>query len=84
MKNYFDIREILQYPQRFNIDSQLQELIESVEVESNIVILPREAEEAIHKLAQSELKDFAAYKFTDNVSTIRLYFLRFGIVYVDF
>lgn len=67
LNNYFDINEILSYPQRFDIDVQLQELIDDVEIQSNIVILSPEAEDAINKLAQSELKDFASYKFTDNV-----------------
>lgn len=70
LHNYFDINEILTYPQRFDIDIQLQELINNAEIESNIEILSPEAEEAIDKLAQSELKNFALYKFTDNVSVI--------------
>lgn len=68
LRNYFDINEILTYPQKFDIDIQLQELINNAEIQSNIEILSPEAEEAINKLAQSELKNFALYKFTDNVS----------------
>lgn len=68
MRNYFDINDIMSYPQRFNIDQQLEDLINSAEIPSNIVILTPEAEADIKKLAQSELKDFSAYKFTDNVS----------------
>lgn len=70
LKNYFDITEILSYPQRFDIDAQLEELINNAEIQSNVEILSPEAEDAIKKLAQSELKDFSAYKFTDNVSAV--------------
>lgn len=68
LRNYFDINEILDYPRKFDIELQLQELIDNVQLQSNIEILSPEAEQAIQKLAQSELKDFAAYKFIDNVS----------------
>jgi prominin 1 len=70
LRNYFDINEILSYPQRFDIDSQLEELINNAEIQSNVEILSPEAEEAIRKLAQSELKDFSAYKFTDNLNPV--------------
>lgn len=69
LRNYFDINDILSYPQRFDIDTQLEELINNAEIQSNVVILSPEAEAAIKKLAQSELKDFSAYRFTDNVSS---------------
>lgn len=73
LKNYFDINEILSYPQRFDIDAQLEELINNVEIQSNVEILSPKSEEAIQKLAQSELKDFSAYKFTDNVRIAQLF-----------
>lgn len=65
LRNFFDIYEILTYPERFGIKSQLQELVDSVQV-------PRieiHVDDAITKLAQSDLKNFDIDKFTDNVST---------------
>lgn len=66
LRNFFDIYEILTYPERFGIKSQLQELVDSVQV-PNIEI---HVDDAIGKLAQSGLKDFDIDKFTDNVSSI--------------
>lgn len=66
LRNFFDIYEILTYPERFGIKSQLQELVDSVQV-------PRieiHVDDAITKLAQSDLKDFDIDKFTDNVSVV--------------
>lgn len=64
LRNYFDIYEILTYPERFGIDAQLQELVESVQVPTIEIYV----DDAILKLAQSSLKDFDIDKFTDNVS----------------
>lgn len=70
LRNFFDIYEILTYPERFGIKSQLQELVDSVQV-------PRieiHVDDAITKLAQSDLKDFDIDKFTDNVSANHIKF----------
>lgn len=71
LRNFFDIYEILTYPERFGIKSQLQELVKSVQV-------PRieiHVDDAITKLAQSDLKDFDIDKFTDNVSHLTIQLL---------
>lgn len=77
LRNFFDIYEILTYPERFGIKSQLQELVDSVQV-------PRieiHVDDAITKLAQSDLKDFDIDKFTDNVSILLLFlFLFFSFI----
>lgn len=68
LRNYFDIYEIKTFPERFHIDKQLHELVESVQVPPiNINV-----NEAITKLMHSALKDFDIFKFTDNVSYIDL------------
>lgn len=64
LRNYFDIYEILTYSERFGIDAQLQELVDSVEVPK----IEIHVDEAILKLAQSDLKNFDIDKFNDNVS----------------
>lgn len=64
LRNYFDIYEILTYPDKFEIKSQLQKLVQSVEVPS----IEIHVDDAIVRLAQSGLKDFDIDKFTDNVS----------------
>lgn len=68
LSNYFDINTIQDYPARYGINQQLQELVANIELESDIEILSQDAVDGIDKLAQSELKDFQGYKFLDNVS----------------
>lgn len=64
LKNHFNIADIREYPKRFQVDMQLQELVDNVRVPK----IDIRVEEAINKLAQSELKNFDVDKFTDNVS----------------
>lgn len=64
MKNHFNIAGIREYPKRFQVDVQLQELVDNVRVPKITILV----EDAINKLAQSELKNFDVDKFTDNVS----------------
>lgn len=64
LRNYFDIKEILTYPQRFGVDDQLQGLVDSVQVPE----IQIHVDDAIRRLAQSGLKNFDIDKFTDNVS----------------
>lgn len=65
LRNYFDIHEIKSYPGRFEIEAQLQELVDSVQVGA----IEINVDEAINRLAQSDLNAFDIDKFTDNVST---------------
>lgn len=65
LRNYFDIHEIKSYPGRFGIEAQLQELVESVQVGT----IEINVDEAINRLAQSDLNAFDIDKFTDNVSS---------------
>lgn len=64
LRNFFDIYEILTYPERFGIKSQLKELVTNVQVPK----IEIHVDDAIIKLARSDLKDFDNDKFTDNVS----------------
>lgn len=64
LKNYFDIREILNYPDRFALVTQLEELV-------NRIQLPRieiDVEEPIRRLAQSKLRSFDIDKYRDNLN----------------
>lgn len=70
LRNYYDIYEILTYPDRFEIKSQLQKLVQSVEVPT----IEIHVDDAIVRLAQSGLKDFDIDKFNDNVSQVFLIF----------
>lgn len=64
LKHHFNIAEIRDYPKRFQVDVQLQELVDNVQVPKVTILV----EDAINKLAQSELKNFDLDKFVDNVS----------------
>lgn len=68
LKNYFDIEDIKDYPEKYQIYVKLQQLIKSIELPKDIIILTPDATDAIEKLRQSELNDFAAYKFIDNLN----------------
>lgn len=68
LNNYFDITTIQDYPARYGIDRQLEELIANIKLESEIEILSDDAILGIDKLGNSELKDFQGYKFLDNVN----------------
>lgn len=85
LRNYFDIYEILTYPDKYLIKSQLQELVDSIQVPS----IEIHVDDAIGKLAQSGLKDFDIDKFTDNVSlncffTLFSFENRFSFISFDF
>lgn len=67
MHNYYDITKLKNLPKEQDIDKKLEELIDSFKVDPDTVFLSPNAIRGIEKLAQSELKDFAAYKFKDNV-----------------
>uniref|UniRef100_A0A6B2E6D3 Putative conserved secreted protein n=1 Tax=Phlebotomus kandelakii TaxID=1109342 RepID=A0A6B2E6D3_9DIPT len=76
LQNFMDITEIREYPKKYNIDGLLNDLIKSIEVESNLVILNSEARAEIEKLAKSELNNFPAHKFqqylSDDITKINL------------
>ncbi|XP_055688743.1 prominin-like protein isoform X2 [Lutzomyia longipalpis] len=76
LRNFRDIGEIREYPELYNIDGLLDDLIKSIEIESNLQILSNDAREEIQRLAVSELNDFPAYKFeqylTDDITKINL------------
>lgn len=64
LRNYFDIYEILTYPDKYEVTSQLHKLVQNVEVPT----IEIHVDDAIVRLAQSGLRDFDIDKFTDNVS----------------
>lgn len=64
LKNRFNITDILDFPKRFEIDRQLQDLVDSVQVPKITI----NVDEAIEKLSQSRLKDFDVDKFVDNLN----------------
>ncbi|GAB0098286.1 prominin-like protein [Sergentomyia squamirostris] len=68
LKNFKDIQEIREYPEKYNIDGLLDELIRSIDIRSNLQILTPEAQEEIEKLATSELNNFPAHKFEQHLS----------------
>uniref|UniRef100_A0A1B0D4C1 Prominin n=1 Tax=Phlebotomus papatasi TaxID=29031 RepID=A0A1B0D4C1_PHLPP len=68
LRNFRDINEIREYPEKYNIDGLLDDLIRSINVQSNLVILNADARAEIQRLATSELNNFPAYKFEQHLS----------------
>ena len=68
LDSHVNISQIIQFPQQYGIDAKLSELVENVAVNSKIRILTNEARAEIRELSKSALNDFAAYKYTDNLT----------------
>ena len=68
LENFYDIQNIREFPKQHEIQNKLDAFIDQIKINPNIEILDDRAEEEILRLANSELNNFEAYKFTDNVS----------------
>lgn len=66
--NHLNISQIEDLPRRYEIDRKLNELAETVSIDSNVKILSPEARSEIRSLARSELNNFEAYKYVDNLT----------------
>jgi prominin 1 len=63
-----NISLIEEFPKKYGIDGKLNELVENVGISSQVKILSDEARREIRQLAKSELNQFAAYKYVDNLT----------------
>lgn len=67
LNNIFEIDDILDFPDKYNINGTLEHLISTIKIE-DIDISNQDIAERIKELGNSELKGFQVDKFTDNVS----------------
>lgn len=67
LNNIINISQINDFPKRYGIDEKLKELADNVAVNTRVRILSENARAEIEGLAQSELNQFAAYKYVDNL-----------------
>lgn len=68
LHDHFDISDIRDFPTKFNINKTLSDLVENINVDTNIVMLNEKDKEKILKIADSALKDFDPDKFVDNLN----------------
>ncbi|KAG5679160.1 hypothetical protein PVAND_008750 [Polypedilum vanderplanki] len=68
VENRINISQIEDFPRRYGIDSKLTELADNVVINSQIKILSDDARREIRVLAKSELNNFEAYKYIDNLT----------------
>lgn len=68
IEKHINISQIEQFPKIFEIDKKLNELASTVTIGSTIKILSNSARHEILELAKSELNNFQAYKYVDNLT----------------
>jgi hypothetical protein len=68
LESYFDINDLKKYPSEFGINKTLNQLVDSITIGQDVLILPKETIDTIMELSKSSLNDFDSDKFTDNVS----------------
>lgn len=68
VEKHFNISQIEDFPKKYGIDSKLNELADNVQITSTVKILSDDARREINQLARSNLNDFAAYKYVDNLT----------------
>ncbi|CAD7082319.1 unnamed protein product [Hermetia illucens] len=67
LNNIFEIDDILDFPDKYNINGTLEHLISTIKIE-DIDISNQDIAERIKELGNSELKGFQVDKFTDNLN----------------
>lgn len=74
LENQLNINQIQEFPKQFGIDEKLNELADNVQITSQVRILNDDARKKIVELSKSELNNFEAYKYVDNLAeNITLY-----------
>lgn len=66
--NLLNIDQIQDFPKQFGIDEKLNELADNVQITSQVRILNDDARKQIRELSKSELNNFEAYKYVDNLA----------------
>lgn len=68
VENHINIGQIEEFPKKYGIDAKLNELADNVAINSQVKILSDDARREIRQLSKSELNNFAAYKYIDNLT----------------
>lgn len=68
VENHINISQIEEFPKKYGIDAKLNELADNVGISSQVKILSDDARREIRHLARSELNNFQAYKYVDNLT----------------
>lgn len=74
----YDVAEIQDYPNKYQIDAKIKKFIENIKIPPQ-KLLTAETEESIIALANSPLKDFDEYKFLDNLTKNITYYNLAGL-----
>ena len=67
LENMLKIDQIQEFPKQFGINEKLNELAENIQITSQVRILNDDARKQIRELSKSELNNFEAYKYVDNL-----------------
>lgn len=67
-EEHFNIKRIEEFPKKYGIEAKLKELSDNIQITSDIQILSSDAHHELNELARSDLNDFGAYKFVDNLT----------------
>lgn len=68
LENLLNIDQIQEFPKQFGIDEKLNELADNVQITSQVRILNDDARKQIRELSKSQLNNFEAYKYVDNLA----------------
>ncbi|CRL08743.1 CLUMA_CG021257, isoform A [Clunio marinus] len=68
LDDLLDIDQIRDFPEQFGINEKLNELADNVQITSQVRILNDQARKEIRELSKSELNNFEAYKYVDNLA----------------
>lgn len=68
LENLLNIDQIQEFPKQFGIVEKLEELADNVQITSQVRILNDDARKQIKELSKSELNNFEAYKYVDNLA----------------
>lgn len=68
LENLLNIDQIQEFPKQFGINEKLNELADNVQITSQVRILNDDARRQIKELSKSELNNFEAYKYVDNLA----------------
>lgn len=68
LESQLNIDQIKEFPKQFSIDEKLNELADNVQITSQVRILNDDARKQIKELSTSDLNQFEAYKYVDNLA----------------
>lgn len=68
IESHINISQIEEFPKKYGFDAKLNELADMVGISSQVKILSDDARREIRVLARSQLNNFQAYKYVDNLT----------------